>query len=298
MAVKNPHFYFPYNFGAVPHELADYDKAKVAILPVPYDSTTTYRAGTRNGPMALIEASRHLEFYDEETGKNFSSIGICTLDELETVDDAEKMVNRVYEAVKTLLADNKKVVMIGGEHSISSGSVKAHLEKHPGLTVLHVDAHADMRDELGENKYNHGCVARRISEMCPVTSVGVRSIAEEEMEHIRANGSRIKLFLAQDICPATDTKWIDEVVKSLGKDVYITIDLDAFDVSIMPSVGTPQPGGMGWYQMLELMRRIASSRNVVGFDVTELMPIPGLHSPDEVAAKLVYKLIGYFFCKQ
>lgn len=297
MAVKNPHFYFPFNFGAVPHELADYGFSKVAILPVPYDSTTTYKPGTRNGPMALIEASRHLEFYDEETGKNFSSIGICTLDEIETVDDSEKMVHRVYEAVRTLVSDNKKVVMIGGEHSISSGAVKAQLEKYPGLTVLHVDAHADMRNELGENRFNHGCVARRISEMCPLVSVGVRSIAEEEMEHIKANPERIKLFLAQNICSTTDTKWMDEVVKSMGKDVYITIDLDAFDVSVMPSVGTPQPGGLGWYTMLELMRRISQEKNVVGFDVTELMPIPGVHAPDVVAAKLVYKLIGYFFCK-
>ena len=241
MAVKNPHFYLPFNFGAMPHELADYDKSKVVILPVPYDATTTYQAGTRNGPRALIEASRCLEFYDEETGMNFSDIGVCTLDEIEVVDDAEKMVNRVYEAVKVLLGDGKKTIVIGGEHSISSGVVKAQLEKHPDLTVLHVDAHADMRDELGENKYNHGCVARRISEMCPLVSVGVRSIAEEEIQHIRSNSSRIKVFFAKDIQGGS---WMDEAVKSLGKNVYITIDLDAFDISIMPAVGTPQPGGL------------------------------------------------------
>ncbi len=295
MATKNPHFYFPFNFGAIPHELADYDKAKVVILPVPYDATTTYQAGTRNGPRALIEASRCLEFYDEETGKNFSGVGVCTLDEMEVVDDAEKMVNRVCEGTRVLLGDNKKVVMIGGEHSISSGAVRAHLEKYPDLTVLHVDAHADMRDELGENRYNHGCVARRISEMCPIVSVAVRSIAEEEAEHIR-NSSKIKIFFAKDI--HNSTAWMDEVVKSLGKNVYITIDLDAFDISIMPSVGTPQPGGLQWYQMLEFMRKIAAAKNVVGFDVTELMPIPGNHAPDVLAAKLVYKLIGYFFSKQ
>ncbi len=295
MATKNPHFYLPFNFGALPHELAEYDSSKVVILPVPYDSTTTYQAGTRNGPRALIEASRCLEFYDEETGKNFSDIGVCTLDEMEVVDDAGKMVNRVYEAVKVLLGDGKKTIVIGGEHSISSGSVKAHKEIYPDLTVLHVDAHADMRDELAENKYNHGCVARRISEMCPLVSVGVRSIAEEEMEHIRSNCSRIKIFFAKDI--HNSNSWMDEVVKSLGKNVYITIDLDAFDISVMPSVGTPQPGGLGWYQVLEFMRKIAAAKNVVGFDVTELMPIPGNHAPDVLAAKLVYKLIGYFFSK-
>lgn len=296
MATKNPHFYFPFNFGAILHELADYDKAKVAILPVPYDATTTYQPGTRNGPKALIEASRCLEFYDEETGKNFSDVGVCTLDEMEVVDDTEKMVNRVYEGVRVLLGDNKKVVLIGGEHSISSGSAKAHIEKYPDLTVLHVDAHADMRDELAENRYNHGCVARRISEMCPLVSVGVRSIAEEEAEHIRSSNGRIKIFFAKDI--HNSSAWMDEAVKSLGKNVYITIDLDAFDISVMPSVGTPQPGGMQWYHMLEFMKKIAAAKNVVGFDVTELMPIPGNHAPDVLAAKLVYKLIGYFFSKQ
>ena len=296
MATKNPHFYFPFNFGALPHELADYDTSMVVILPVPYDATTTYQPGTRNGPRALIEASRCLEFYDEETGKNFSDIGVCTLDEMEVVDDAQKMVNRVYEASKVLLDDNKKVVMIGGEHSISSGAVKAHMEKWPDLTVLHVDAHADMRDELAENRYNHGCVARRISEMCPVVSVGVRSIAAEEMEHINSSKGRIKVFFAKDI--HTGGSWMDEVVRSLGKNVYITIDLDAFDISVMPSVGTPQPGGMQWYQMLEFMKKLAAAKSIVGFDVTELMPIPGNHAPDVLAAKLVYKLIGYFFSKQ
>ncbi|MBI2580882.1 agmatinase [Candidatus Woesearchaeota archaeon] len=293
MATKNPHFYIPFNFGAIPHELADYDKAKVAILPVPYDATTTYQPGTRNGPRALIEASRCLEFYDEETERSFTWIGVCTLDEVEAVDDAERMAGRVYEAVKVLLDGNKKVVVIGGEHSISSGSVKAHKEKYPDMAVLHIDAHADMRHELAGNRFNHGCVARRISEMCPLVSVGVRSIAEEEMEHIRSSNGKIRIFFAKDMHDSNS--WMDAVVKSLGENVYITIDLDAFDISIMPSVGTPQPGGLLWYQMLEFMKKIATAKNVVGFDVTELMPIPGNNAPNVLAAKLVYKLIGYFF---
>ncbi|MBI2141081.1 agmatinase [Candidatus Woesearchaeota archaeon] len=298
MPAKNPHFYLPFNFGAIPHELAEYGASKVVILPVPYDATTTYQPGTRNGPRALIEASRCLEFYDEETERSFTGIGVCTLDEVEVVDDAGKMANRVYEAVKVLLGDNKKVAVIGGEHSISSGSVKAHMERYPDLTVLHVDAHADMRDELAGNRFNHGCVARRISEMCPLVSVGVRSIAEEEMEHIRSSNGRIKTFFAKDIHDGSNSAWMDAAVKSLGKNVYITIDLDAFDISIMPSVGTPQPGGLQWYQMLEFMKKIAAGKNVVGFDVTELMPIPGNRAPDVLAAKLVYKLISYFFSKQ
>ncbi len=296
MAVKNPHFYVPFNFGAVPHELADYDKAKVAILPVPYDATTTWQPGTRNGPRAIIDASRSIEFYDEELGKNFSDVGICTLDELEVVDDSARMVNRVYEAIKALVDDGKKVVMLGGEHSISSGSVKAHKEKYPGLSVLHIDAHADLREENYGNRHNHGCVARRMSEICPVVSVGVRSIAEEEMAYVNSPGSNVKVFFAKDINQGS--KWMDDAVSSLGKNVYVTLDLDSLDPSIMPAVGTPQPGGLGWYQLLELMRKVADARNVVGFDVTELMPLPGNRSADLVAAKLVYKMIGYFFSRQ
>lgn len=295
MAAKNPHFYVPFNFGAIPHELSGYDKSKVVVLPVPYDGTVTGQPGTRNGPRAIIEASRCLEFYDEETGKNPSDIGICTLDELEVVDDAGKTAQRVYQAAKALLDDQKKVVMIGGEHSISSGAVKAHKEKYQDLTVLHLDAHADLRDELAENKHNHGCVARRISEICPVVSVGIRSIAEEEAEFV-ASSDRVKIFFAKDI--QKSSSWMDSVVKELGKNVYITIDLDSLDPSIMPAVGTPQPGGLGWYQVLELMRKVAEAKNVVGFDVVELMPIPGNHAPDVVAAKLVYKLVGYFFSRQ
>ncbi|MBI2145171.1 agmatinase [Candidatus Woesearchaeota archaeon] len=292
MATKNPHFYFPFSFGALPPEVSSYERAKVAILPVPYDATTSYQPGARNGPRAIIEASRRLEMHDEEADSNFSDQGICTLDEMEIVDDAGKMAQRVHEAVRALLDGEKKVVLLGGEHSISSGSVKAHLEKHPKLTVLHIDAHADMRDEFAENRFNHGCVARRISEMCPLVSVGVRSIAKEEIDHIRSSKGRIKLFLAKDM---RNNAWMDDALKALGKDVYVTIDLDAFDTSIMPSVGTPQPGGMDWYQMLDFMKKLAASKNVVGFDVTELTPMPGNHAPDVLAAKLVYKLIGYFF---
>jgi len=295
MAVRNPHFYTPFNFGAIPHELADYDKSKVVILPVPYDATATGQPGTRNGPRAIIEASKGIEFYDEELGRNFSEPGICTLDELETVDDAGKMTNRVYEAVKTLVSDGKKVVMLGGEHSISSGAVKAHLEKYPNLTVLHIDAHADLRDELAENKHNHGCAARRISELCPVVSVGVRSIAEEEADYLKSS-NKVKMFFAKDI--QNSSKWMDEAIGSLGRDVYVTFDLDALDISIMPTVGTPQPGGLHWYQTLEFLRKLAAARNVVGLDVVELCPIPGNHAPDVVAAKLICKMIGYFFSRQ
>jgi agmatinase len=296
MPVKNPHFYTPYNFGALPPELSGYETSSVVILPVPYDATTTFKPGTRDGPRAIIDASRALEFYDEEADANFSEKGICTLDELETLDSAEENANRVYEAIRTLIADGKRVVMLGGEHSISSGAVRAFREKHPGLSVLHIDAHADMREEIGGNRYNHGSVARRISELCPIVSVGVRSIAEEEIAYIRSNKDTISVFFAKDICDGN--AWMDSAIRKLEQDVYVTLDLDALDPGIMPSVGTPQPGGMSWDQLLFFLRKLSAERNVVGFDVTELMPVPGMHAPEFLAAKLVYKLIGAFYCTE
>jgi agmatinase len=293
MPIKNPHFYTPFNFGALPPELSGYENSRVVILPVPYDATTTYKPGARDGPRAIIDASRALEFYDEEADANFSEIGISTLDELETLDSAEENVNRVYEAIRTLIADGKRVVMLGGEHSISSGAVRAFREQCPALSVLHIDAHADMREEIGGNRYNHGSVARRISEMCPLVSVGVRSVAEEEIEHIRRNADKISVYFAKDIRGGNG--WMGAAIGRLGQDVYVTIDLDALDPSIMPAVGTPQPGGMTWDQLLAFLRKLSVEKNVVGFDVTELMPLPGMHAPEFLAAKLVYKLIGAFY---
>ena len=293
MAVKNPHFYFPFNFGALPRELADYDKSPVVILPVPYDGTTSYKPGTRDGPHAIIDASRVVEFHDEESGKNFSEMGICTLDELETVDDAKGMVDRVCEAVRVLLGDDKKVVMLGGEHSVTSGAVRAFREKYEDLSVLHVDAHADMADLNGESKWDHGCVARRVSEICPVVLAGIRSLDEEQAEFIKKE--KIPVFWAHETFAGGGDGWMDEAIGKLSDAVYLTIDLDALDPSIMPAVGTPQPGGFDWYTLLRFLRKLAARKKVVGFDVMEFMPIPGMHSPDFTAAKLVYKLIGEFF---
>ncbi len=293
MPVKNPHFYFPFNFGALPHEMADYDKAKVVVLPVPYDGTTSYKSGTRDGPHAIIEASRFIEFYDEEAKKNFSEIGICTLDDLEIVDDAKGTIDRVYEATKVLIGEGKKFVMLGGEHSLTSGAVRAFREKYDNLSVLHIDAHSDMADLNGESKWDHGCVARRVHEMCPMVLVGIRSLAEDHVPYLEKN--QIPIFWAHEILASKDDKWMDDAISKLTENVYLTIDLDALDPSIMPSVGTPQPGGFDWFTFLKFMRKLSKKRNVVGFDAMEFMPIPGMHAPDFTAAKLVYKLIGEFY---
>lgn len=294
MSVKNVHFYFPFNFGALPHELSGYETSKVVILPVPYDATTSYKPGTRDGPHAIIDASRFVEFYDEEAKKNFSEIGICTMDEMEIVDDPKGTIDRVYEAVKSMLEDGKSVVTLGGEHSLTSGAVRAFKEKYPDLSVLHVDAHADMADLNGESKWDHGCVARRVFEICPVVLAGIRSLDKEQAEFIEKE--KIPTFMAHDIFNSDDS-WMDEAISKLSDTVYLTIDLDALDPSIMPSVGTPVPGGFQWFNLLKFLRKLAKSKKVVGFDVMEHMPIPQMHSPDFTAAKLVYKLIGEFFCK-
>ncbi len=288
----NPHFSSPFNFGAISGELAEYGKARVVILPVPYDATTSYRSGTRDGPFSIISASRAMELNDEDTGMNYSELGICTLDELDIVIDPEKMVNRVYEACLPLVNDGKFVVMLGGEHSLSFGCARAYKEKFPELSVLHVDAHGDMRFENGGTKFDHGCVARRISEICPVSQVGIRSLSYEETEFIAKSGHTV--VYAREIASSKDDSWMDRIVDSLSDTVYITIDLDALDPGIMPSVGTPEPGGMGWYALLSLMKKLSLRKRVVGFDVVELCPQPGNISPDYTAAKLTYKLIGYF----
>ena len=294
MSVKNVHFYFPFNFGALPHELSGYEKSRIVILPVPYDATTSYKSGTRDGPHAIIDASRFVEFYDEEARKNFSEAGICTLDEMEILDDPKATIDRVYEAVKSILQDDKSVVMLGGEHSLTSGAVRAFKEKYPDLSVLHVDAHADMADLNGDSKWDHGCVARRVSEICPVVLAGIRSLDQDQADFIEKE--EIPTFMAHEIFNSDDS-WMDEAVSKLSGTVYLTIDLDALDPSIMPSVGTPVPGGFQWFNLLKFLRKLAASKKVVGFDVMEHMPIPQMHSPDFTAAKLVYKLIGEFFCK-
>lgn len=291
----NPHFSSPYNFGALPREMSDYKKSKVVVLPVPYDATTSYRSGTRSGPEAIISASMALETHDEDSGRDFSALGICTLDEMDIVVEPEAMMNRVYEAVQQLLRDGKFVVMLGGEHSLSFGAARAFREKYPDLSVLHIDAHADMRDEHSGTKFSHGCVARRISEICPVVQVGIRSLSHEEAEFIKGSGH--KVVYAREIAESKDDNWMDGAISSLSKDVYVTFDLDALDHGIMPSVGNPEPGGLQWYPVLSFLKRLSGKRNIVGFDMMELSPIPGNVAPDFASAKLVYKLMGYF-CRQ
>ncbi|MFC1548322.1 agmatinase [Candidatus Omnitrophota bacterium] len=267
----------------------DFKTSEIAILPVSYDKTTTWVKGADKGPFALLGASPQLELYDIDTDSEVYTHGIYTCEPVSPNVPPEEMVREVEGKVAELLTADKFVVTIGGEHSVSIGAVRAHASKHNGLSVLHLDAHADLRDEYEGSPYNHACTAARVLETCPVVEVGVRSMSTEEKGKLAPEN----MFFAKDI--VNRVGWVDKVIDRLSGDVYVTIDLDVFDPSIMPSTGTPQPGGLDWYQVTGLLEAVAGNRNVVGFDIAELCPNDNNKAPDLLAAKLVYKFLSYIY---
>lgn len=282
----------PFSFGGLPNKPEDFHSAKIAVLPVPFDGTVSYRTGTRNGPRAIIEASRNMELYVEDTGAEISRIGIFTLDELEpTLRSPDAMTERVRNAVNQLMKTGKFPVILGGEHSISIGSAMAVKEKFQDLSVLQLDAHTDLRDSYWGTPYSHASAMRRIMEFAPVTQVGIRSTSLEEKESVLKNKG--KLFWARDIIGKTD--WMNRMIDGLSDNVYITIDLDVLDPSIMPSVGTPEPGGLLWQETTNILKLVCERKRVVGFDIMELLPNPDNIAPDFLAAKLIAKLAGFIF---
>jgi agmatinase len=285
-------FSLPFTFGGLLPEESAFERARVVILPIPYEQTTTYGTGTKEGPHALIAASRHMELYDEELDYEVYQVGIHTLRELEVLASGPKaMLERITEVTRELLDHGKFVVGLGGEHTVSFGLVRAYAERFPGLSVLQFDAHADLRDTYQGTPYNHASVLRRIAEVVPAVQVGIRSLSREEAAWVKAHKAR--LFYASEVVgsPSIATT----ISEALTDHVYITICLDGLDPSIMPAVGTPEPGGLGWYDVLRIVRRVAETRHIVGFDVVELFPIPGNVAPDFLAAKLVYKVLGYHY---
>lgn len=267
-----------------------YDAARAVVIPAPYDGTTTYRAGTREGPRAILAASRELEPFDEELEADVCEAGIATIEELPvTVVSPRDMVGRVKAAVAAVCEEGKLPVLLGGEHLLSLGAVEALTERIPQLSVLHLDAHADLKTEYQGSPFSNACVMHHVSRLARLVQVGIRSLTFEEHRVIRDRA--IPCFWGQQLWQ--DPSLWDRVLDPLGPEVYISIDLDVFDPSIMPAVGTPEPGGLGWYEVLRLLRRVARERRVVGFDVMELLPIPHMPAPDFVAARLVYKLMGY-----
>lgn len=269
---------------------------RFSILPVPFDITTTYMGGTDKGPKAIIDASLNLELYDEELRMEPVSAGIETLPFLEpasTSGGAKASVDRVEEATASIIDKGRIPVIIGGEHSVSVGAVRALRSAYPGLSVLQLDAHADMRDSYEGERYSHASAARRISEFCPLVGAGIRSLSSEEADYLTSGETPnpITTVLAAEILNGDFSA--DKLLSGLSDEVYITIDLDVLDPAIMPSTGTPEPGGLSWYDLIGIIREVAGKRKVVGFDVVELSPIEGLVHPDFTAAKLLYKTIGY-----
>ena len=264
--------------------------ARVILLPVPYDSTTSYRTGARDGPAAIINSSRQLEDYDIELDRELSPVGIYTAPELEPdVSGPEAMVRRVEQAVSAAAANSALVGVLGGDHSVTIGAVRAQKALHPSLSVLYLDAHADLRDEYMGTPWGHASVARRLLEICPVAEIGVRSLSTPERAFTRETKLPV-VFWPSGMTADELASW---AMANLTDSVYVSVDLDVFDPSLMAAVGTPEPGGMSWAEVTNLLRAVATQRRVVGFDVTELSPDEGPEACAFTAAKLTYKLIGY-----
>jgi agmatinase len=276
------------NYGGIPEEFSDLKTAKVVILPVPYDGTSTWIKGADKGPEAILEASANMELYDIESNREIYTIGIHTAEPITEKSSPEAMTEAVYREAKKYVGKQHTVV-IGGEHSVSFGTIKAHFEIFKDMCVLQFDAHTDLRPEYEHSKYNHACVMARAQELCPVIHVGIRSQCIEEQPNV----IRENVFFAHEIY--NNNEWIDKAISRLSKNVYISFDLDAFDPSILPSTGTPEPGGMGWYQVLAFLQKVYEKRNVVGFDVVELCPNEQNPASDFLTSKLIYKMIGYKF---
>jgi agmatinase len=281
----------PLNFGGLDETRSNREDARVLIWPVPFEKTVSYGAGTRNGPDAIIDASRNMELFDEEIGGETAAIGIHTLQATDADREPDEMMKVLYHETKRLLESDKFICMLGGEHSISAPVIKAHYEKYPNLSVLQIDAHADLRDQYDGTPHSHASVMRRVVEFCPAVQVGIRSLSAEEARAIPSLPT--KVFFAKDI--VGHTAWIEEAVAGLSDDVYLTIDVDGFDPSVIPTTGTPEPGGLLWYDALSLIKTTASKRRIVGMDVTELSTAPGNNSPSFMTAKLIYKTLGYIF---
>jgi agmatinase len=285
----------PLVFGGALPEPRSFDDSQVVILPVPVDRTTSYVPGTRNGPREILEASSHMELWDEEVGTDVSGVGIFTLPQMELpFGELQPLMDEIERVAGEILSRDKFLVALGGEHSITPPLVAAAARKYPGLHVLQVDAHADLRDCYMGTPHNHACAMRRSLEHAAVTQVGIRSMSTEEAHAVKDLQTRI----FYDVSMRDDPKWIEAVVDSLGDPVYITVDVDAFDPAIMPATGTPEPGGLAWYEMLGLLRATFRKRRVVACDVVELSPLPGLMAPNFLCAKLVYKMLAYRYNSQ
>ncbi|MDX9972661.1 MAG: agmatinase [FCB group bacterium] len=282
----------PLFFGETHWELPGFDRSEIVIVPVPFDLTSSWLKGADGGPEAIIAASPNLEFYDIETGTEVYRRGIH-VNETVRAESSLEMVDACRSVVSAILAHGKFPVVLGGEHTVTLGPVQAVAERFPGVSVLHLDAHGDRRDTYEGDPLSHACVIARVKEVTrPLVSVGIRSIDKSELPSLAED----TVFYANDIEGRRD--WIDAAVEALGPNVYVTIDLDVFEPAVMPSTGTPEPGGLGWYDVIRLLKKVADSRRVVAFDIVEFLPSPGNKAPDFLTAKLLYTFLSYIFANR
>jgi agmatinase len=277
------------NFGGIEDEYSNYENSLIYLQSIPYDGTSTWGKGADNGFAAFLMAAENMELYDIETDSEVYKQGIHILPEIKENSSPESVYDKVYKTTKELLKTNKFLTFFGGEHSISIGIIKAFYEKYKHLTVLHLDAHADLRKSYLGSEYNHACALHDASKNTNLIQVGIRSMDACELNYLNTE----KTFLASDIFE--NDSWENKSIDLMGDNVYITIDLDVFDPSIMPSTGTPEPGGLGWYQTINYLKKVFISKNVIGFDIVELAPSKFNKAPDFLASKLYYKLISYKF---
>jgi len=281
-------------------EYSTKENSKAVILPAPYEATTSYGKGTKDGPQAILSASQKVELFDDELWTMPYKIGIQTMSEIDieaTSNEKDSPFDELFEAVKPVVEFDKFPIVIGGERSITLGAVRACVERFPDLSILHIGAHADLRESFEVSQYSHACVNFQLYKMLPkplITSVGVRNISEQEVAWLEQKQPNVNLFWARN-----QANWnFNEIVESLSDSVYLTVDVSGLDPAIMPATGAPEPGGIGWYQITELIKLLCIRKNVVGADFVELAPIPNLHFPEFAIAKLIYKTIGYRFAME
>ncbi|MDX1279188.1 agmatinase [Oceanihabitans sediminis] len=276
-------------YAGIPEEHAKLEQAKIVLIPVPYDGTSTWQKGADKGPEAFLSASENMELYDIETDTEVYKQGVYLADAVTENSSPEAMVAAVHQATKKYIKRNKFVTIFGGEHSISIGTIRAFNEMYPNLTVLQLDAHADLRQSYEGSTCNHACAVYEASQTTNLIQVGIRSMDAIEKTVMDED----KTYFAHEM--ALDDTWMDAAIDQMTENVFITIDLDAFDPSILPSTGTPEPGGLLWYETLEFLKQVFEEKNVVGFDIVELCPNPSEKSSDFLAAKLYYKMLSYKF---
>ena len=274
-------------------EFTSYEKAKFVILPVMYEGTVSYKKGTFYAPKKIMDAFLNLELYDEELGISAYKLGIYLEDPLifDSKEKPEIVIEKTQQRVSKILTHGKLPVILGGEHSITIGCVKAMLKRYKNLSILILDAHADLRDEFMKSRYNHACTSARIRELSSeVVQVGIRSMSRKEGERLKKE--KLDLYFAKDFLENKETV-VKEILSKLQKDVYVSIDVDVFDSSILPAVGTPEPGGLDWYSVLFLLKELSKRKKIRGFDLVEFSPIAKFHAYDFMLAKLMYKFLGY-----